>query len=244
MNGYLFTAGVRQTRLVPDRGMRTWDSSVTAIVYGQDAEQTQRAFESWLCSEEAEQGQVQIKRIVAAQLVDQLLTESGAKPIDWADLVKRSSDPEAAMAVETSEQGLWVDVNQLATIGGFTGDVESVCNDAPEEIASSLNWSPSKLCLFLVIALSPPPPPPDPEAQFEEKETTKDVETEEMPAQADDLDEFVATLPDMREKRAAALVEARNALVAGCLWRKFCADTPVASNEIHVGQCCLIFAAE
>lgn len=61
--------------------------------------------------------------------------------------------------------------------------------------------------------------------------------------QSDDLDQFVAGLPEMREKEAAALVEARNALVAGWLWRAFLAGTPAEESEISVGQCCALFSA-
>ena len=62
--------------------------------------------------------------------------------------------------------------------------------------------------------------------------------------QAQKLDEVVALSPEMREKEAVVLVEARNSVVAGWLWRKFSADTPLAQNEIHVSQCCPIFSEE
>jgi hypothetical protein len=54
------------------------------------------------------------------------------------------------------------------------------------------------------------------------------------------LDEAVAHLPEMREKEAAALVEARNSVVAAWLWRKFAANTRLASNEILVNPCCAV----
>jgi hypothetical protein len=44
----------------------------------------------------------------------------------------------------------------------------------------------------------------------------------------------------MRDKEAAALVEARNSVVAAWLWRQFAANTPLASNEILVNPCCAI----
>ncbi|HWV98846.1 MAG TPA: hypothetical protein VNZ64_04045 [Candidatus Acidoferrum sp.] len=46
------------------------------------------------------------------------------------------------------------------------------------------------------------------------------------------------------DKEAAALVEVRNAVVAGRLWRKSLADTRLAVNKIQVGQCRGIFAME
>jgi hypothetical protein len=57
------------------------------------------------------------------------------------------------------------------------------------------------------------------------------------------LDDAVASLPEMREKEAAALVEAPNSVVAAWLWRKFAADTRLASNEILVNPCCVIMPA-
>jgi hypothetical protein len=45
------------------------------------------------------------------------------------------------------------------------------------------------------------------------------------------LDGFVATLPEMRDKEAAALVEARNSVVAAWLWRKYAARHPARSER-------------
>jgi hypothetical protein len=225
--------------------MQTWDSSVSAIIYGAGVEQAQRQFEEW-CSQKPEgdeEAEILVKRIIAAQLVDQLITESGGKAMQWPEISQRLLDPAAVTAVDESEQGLWLDVNQVAVGGRFNGDVEALKRGLPDEICSGLNWSPAKQCIFLVTVLSPPPPPPDPEAEFEQPEAgpVEDMEGEEA---TDDLDEFVASLPEMRQKETAALVEARNALLAGYLWRKFAADTAVASNEIHVGQCCTVFCAD
>lgn len=243
MNGYLFNAGVRQTRFVADRGMQTWDSAVSAILYGSDLAQAQRAFEARLAPKGDDQGEVEIKKVGAAQLVDQVLTESGGRPVNWAEISQRALDPDAATAVDPAEQGLWLDVSQLAPIGGFPGDIDSLQRELPEDICSGLNWSPVRQCLFLVTVLSPPPPPPDPDAEFEE-EQTHNPPGADLEERTDDLDGFVASLPEMRDKETAALVEARNALVAAFLWRKFVTGTPVAANEIHIGQCCPILSAE
>jgi hypothetical protein len=42
----------------------------------------------------------------------------------------------------------------------------------------------------------------------------------------------------MRDKKEAALVEARNSVVAAWLWRKYAADTRLAQNEIQITPCC------
>lgn len=47
----------------------------------------------------------------------------------------------------------------------------------------------------------------------------------------------------MRNKEAAALVEAQNSVLAAWLWRKFVADTPAAGKEIPLNPCCAIFPA-
>jgi hypothetical protein len=247
MNGFLFNAGIRQTRSVKDRGVQTWDACVSAIVYGSDAGEAQTRFEEWCLRkpEDDPKAIIQIKRIVAAQLVDQLLSESGASPLDWRQIAGRALDPDALSVVDESEQGLWVDVNSVAPAGQCGLDLESFRRQLSEEISSGLNWLPERQTLYLVSVLSPPPPPPDPDAQYETEQLEPQGDEPDQPAEmADDLDEFTATLPDMRQKETAALIEARNAVAAGWIWRKFSADTQVAANEIHVGQCCPIFPAE
>ena len=246
MNGYLFSAGARQTRFVKDRGLLTWDSCVSAILYGSGPEQAQRQFEAW-CQIKPEgdpEAEINIKRITAVQMVDQLLAESGGEPINWPEIAQRVLDPITATAVDASEQGLWADVNHPVPPGNQSRDLQSFQLALPEEIQSGLNWSSDKQCLFLVTALSPLPPPPDPGEEFEEQETANGDGTQAGQEAGDDLDKFVATLPEMSEKDAAALVEARNAVVAGWLWRAFLAATPAAANDISVSQCCPIFAAE
>jgi len=40
------------------------------------------------------------------------------------------------------------------------------------------------------------------------------------------------------DKEAAALIEARNSVVAAWLWRRFAADTPLAANHIRIDPWC------
>jgi len=53
LNGYLFNAGVTLSQMLPVPGIRggkslqTWDTCVSAIVYGGDAEPAQKTFEDW-----------------------------------------------------------------------------------------------------------------------------------------------------------------------------------------------------
>jgi hypothetical protein len=65
-------------------------------------------------------------------------------------------------------------------------------------------------------------------------------ENEEKP----ELDGFVATLTEMRDKEAAALIQARNSVVAAWLWRKYAANTRLAPNEIQITPCCSFVPVE
>lgn len=245
MNAYLFTAGVTQTQVRPtrDRGgqmvdrLQTWDTCASAILYGGDAEQAQKRFEAWcrLIPDGQNPVEMDFKKIVAAQFVDDLLTESGDKPLDWPRISQQINDILRATPVDDFEQGYWVDVNQVVPPGKTSFDVESLIHALPEDIRSGLNWSPDKQFFFLVSVLSPRPLPIIPDDDPESDSPNPDAANEEdkMP----DLDAFVAALPEMRDKEAAALVKARNSVVAAWLWRKFATSTRLAANEIQITPC-------
>ena len=255
MNGYFFTAGLTrsQTRATPGRGgqmvdgIQIWDTCASAIIYGGDAEQAQKWFEAWcrLTPEGQNPLETEIKKVVAAQFVDQLLTESGGKPLDWPQISRQVNDILQATLVDDFEQGYWVDVNQVVPPGKISFDVGSLKRDLPEDIRSGLNWSPDKKFFFLLNALSPHPVPAIYPDELESDAPNRDDagderEKEEKP----ELDGFVATLPEMRDKEAAALVEARNSVVAAWLWRKYAADTRLAANEIQITPCCSFIPVE
>lgn len=254
MNGYLFTAGttVSQPVSTPNGGgqtvglAQTWDACMSAIIYGGDAERAQRKFEAWCCrTSEERPASVKIKKIVAAQFFDQLLTESGGQPLNWPQIARQVNDLLQATAVDDFEQGYWVDINQTLHPGKISFDVGSLKRDLPEDIRSGLNWSPDKKIFFLLSVLSPRPVPVISDDDFESDppeggDTDEENEAEREP----DLDNFVATLPEMRDKEAAALIEARNSVVAAWLWQKFAADTPLALNEIQIDPCCSFIPVE
>jgi len=255
MNGYFFTAGLTrsQTRATPGRGgqmvdgIQIWDTCASAIIYGGDAEQAQKRFEAWcrLTPEGQNPLETEIKKVVAAQFVDQLLTESGGKPLDWPQISRQVNDILQATLVDDFEQGYWVDVNQVVPPGKISFDVGSLKRDLPEDIRSGLNWSPDKKFFFLLNALSPHPVPAIYPDELESDAPDRDDADDENAADKEpDLDGFVATLPEMRDKEAAALVEARNSVVAVWLWRKFAADTRLAPNEIQITPCCSFIPVE
>jgi hypothetical protein len=182
------------------------------------------------------------KRVVAAQFVDELLTEPGGKPLDWPQISQQVGDLLQATPVDDFEQGYWVDINQAVPPGKISFDIESLKRDLPEDIRSGLNWSPDKKFFFLVSVLTPRPAAAFPADELETASSTPDDENEAQATQ--DLDGFVATLPEMRDKEAAALVEARNSVVAAWLWRKFAAGTRLAVNEIQITPCCSFIPSE
>jgi hypothetical protein len=247
-NGYLFTAGVTLSQVRPVPGMRagktlqTWDTCMSAMVYSGDAEHAQKAFEDWCrASREAEDPiQTEIRKIVGARIIEQLLTESGGQNLDWSLLSRRLS--ESASSTDTGEanpadlgEGYWVDVNQAVPADSAASDMESLERGLAEDISSALNWSPEKRFLFLVSSLSAPPVVTE---LYEEVDEEDPAQEQSQSDAGTTLDEAVAHLPEMREKEAAALVEARNSVVAAWLWRKFSANTPLASNDILVSPCC------
>ncbi len=255
MNAYLFSAGCTTSQVLatPGRGgqmiesLHSWDNCGSAIIYGGNAEQAQNQFESWLsASPDAERPiHVEIKKIVTARFVDELLTESGNQPLDWPQTAKQIADRLQDTAVDDLEQGYWVDVNQTLPPGKVAPDLESLKRDLPEEIRSGLNWAPDKHFFFLVSALSPQAAPamyPD-ESEIPEPSPVPDTDGIASD-EGSDLDGYVLALPEMREKEAAALVQARNSVVAAWLWRKYAADTRLTLNEIHVGPCCGLIPVE
>ena len=255
MNGYLFTAGLTQTQVRPTPGrggqmidsIRNWDHCMSAIIYGGDAEQAQKRFEAWCrrTPEDENPIETEIKKVVAAQFVDELLTESGGKPLDWPQISRQVNDLLQATPVDDFEQGYWVDLNQAMPPGKISFDIESLKRDLPEEFRSGLNWSPEKQFFFLVSVLSPRPSPAYPPDELESDARIHDDAADENPDDENpDLDGFVAALPEMRDKEAAALVEARNSVISAWLWRKFAANTRLASNEIQIDPCCAFIPVE
>jgi hypothetical protein len=251
MNAYLFSAGYTTTQVCPTPGrggqmvdqLRTWDSCASGIIYGGDAERAQKRFEDWMTpAPDAEHpAQLAIKRVVAAQFVDQLLTESGGEPLDWPQVARQVTDLVETPAQDDFEQGYWVDIIQAVPPGKVSSDLEALQRELPEDIRSGLNWSPDRQFFFLVSILSPLPmsaPPAD------VSDHDLDPAGEDDAGQQLELESCVSTLLEMRDKEAAALVHARNSVVAAWLWRKYATDTRLALNEIHIAPCCGLIPVE
>lgn len=249
MNAYLFCAGSIVTAVVaqPNRNgqtvetVQTWDGVSSAIFYGPDAEIAQECFEAWLHrSEETEHpAHMAVKKLVAAQLVDQLLTEAGNLILGWPEIAQRTWDRLQTIEQDDFEQGYWVELNQVCPSENISADLDSLQRELPDDIRSGLNWDPEKQFYFLLTILSPwSPPAAIPEVPDELPPDSDDTAMEID--KAADLDLSVQQLPELRDKEAAALIQARNSVVAAWLWRKYAADTRLARNEIYVTACCPI----
>jgi len=255
-HAYLFAAGATLSQMRPsgfrgDKTLQTWDTCLTAILYAGNAEQAQKTFEDWCQTprEGEDPVQTEIKKMVGVELIDQLLTESGGGQLDCPAISARliesipTIETEAQTSTTTEDPGYWVDVHHAVPPESGRLDMESLKRGLPEDIVAALNWSADKTFIFLLSSLSAPSVAADLYEETEESEA--DVAGEQGRGEKKPvLDQAVAQLPEMREKEAAALVEARNSVVAAWLWRKFTAKTRLISNEIVLNPCCAIIPGD
>ena len=213
---------------------QSWDSFPSLIVCADHADEAQKQFEAWLRTTPEGENPVQteIKKLVAVQFMEQLFTESGYEPIDWALISQRIETTPQSDDGDNLEQGYWADVNQLVRPEKLSADIESLRHDLPEDIRSGLNWSADKQFFFVVSVLSPPMPPAVAEVEPESETTNPDDSS------VAELDSWEAALPEMADKEVAALVQARNSAVAAWLWRKFAVGTQFVANDIDIDPWC------
>jgi hypothetical protein len=257
MNAYLFSAGATHFTLSqsPERhgtshaAIESYDSCVTTILCGGDLARAQKRFEAW-CQPPAEEAVrkswVEIKRIVSAKFVDQMLTEAGPVAPDWPKLAVRMKAALESTPGDEFEEGYWVDVNQAVPPGQSSPDLESLKRGLPEDIGSGLNWSADKQFFFLLGILKPWPNLELPADDVEAAEPGQPVQSanEIDEAAEPELEIFMADLPQLREKEAAVLVEARNAVVAVWLWRNFSANSWLAAHELNILPGCDVIPVE
>lgn len=248
MNAFFFTAEITQSQMRPAPGhwagtterLETWDSCVSQIVYHADRDAAQKEFEKWIFSGPVEETPVQIdiKQIVVAPLVDQLFTERGNESIDWPQISGLAdASLETANAAEL-EQGYWADVNQLVPADKLPASVESLRRELPEDIRSGLNWSSDRIFFFLVSVLSPLAP----QRHGARERPRIDLRTGEIlradPSDLQNSEDEHSIFPQLVEKKAAALMQARNSVVAAWLWRKFTESQGLPANEIRIDPWC------
>ena len=251
MNAFFFTAGITEYVMRPaytgnfrppvDR-LETVDTCASIIVYGGDRDVAQKEFEKWINSvpEQEKPVQTEIKRILAAPMVDQLFTEYGHEAIDWPQISEKADANLNAVNVDNFEQGYWADVNQIVAADKLAVDVESLRRELPEEIHSGLNWSHDKTFFFLVSVLSPPVLS---KHVSQESETinlrTGEICHAEPPEKELQKSESEPSIyPQLVEKKAVALVLARNSVIAAWLWRNFTAEKELPADEIRIDPWC------
>ena len=136
-----------------------------------------------------------------------------------------------------------MDVDSVVRPGQLGVDVEALQRDLPEDIRTGLNWSVDKQDLFLLSVFTPTPDP----AGGPEMNVADLGETPEENAAASDAVEFQELLglfPQAADKEAAALIQARNSVVAASLWRRYAAETRLAMNQIRIDPGCGVMGME
>lgn len=250
MTAYLYTAICTVSQLRPNRSARgpgeifeTWDGCSMAVMLADNSEVARRVFEEGLYrhSEGEHPPRVEVKKIAAAQLVDQLITESGSEPLDWPALVQRNRLQVEAGQPDEFEQGYWVDVETVVRLGNLSSNIEELQRNVPEDIRSGLNWSVEKQFLFVLSVFAPRRRP----AEFADAANSMPIEDLETNVTAgNELQLLLETYPQGADKDAAAVIQARNSVVAAWLWRRFAADTPLAANRIRIDPWCEISGLE
>lgn len=248
MSAFLFSGSVSQVRPsdcgdCKSKGYApTVDFCQSLIVHAPTLEVAQSAFESRLLRPDGQENplQTEITKVVAAPFMEQLLGESGPVPIDWSKIWEQMQASSDNLPVDDFEQGDWVDVDQAIDPEHLPADIESLQNGLPEDVRSGLNWSPDKQFFFIISALKPHVLAPEFADAPEDGSAEEPTDT-----QADDCDESqsetpdrAAEFPELEEKEAAGLVQARNSAVAAWLWRRNTAGTPLALHRIRVDPWC------
>jgi hypothetical protein len=249
MNAYLFTAVTTRSQVQPTTGrhgpvdtIQTWDACGTLIVFGDSPDEAQKQFETWLCATPEGENplKVAIRKIAAAQFVDRLFTESGDTRLNWPEILKRAESQLQSTPMDDFEQGYWVDVDQMVRPEKLSFSAGTLQSDVPEDIRSGLNWLSDRKFLFVLSVLSPPAPPaelPDePEMDYPDSDESSDENAEK--ARPVSVGELYATFPQALDKEAAALIQARNSVVAAWLWRRYAANTRLAANAIRIDPWC------
>ena len=240
MNAYFFAGFAMWIQFGETSGLygqktnqpRSWDSCASMVLIGGTPDEAQARFETWLGGiPEGETGlRKEIGIVVGAQFVDQLLAEPGPAPLDWRQLCQPTEEAAETSPEEVFEQGYWVDVEQVVPPGPPSADIATLQRELPEDIRSGLNWSAEKQSYYILSVLSPPGPPPEPS----EEELLDDNAGFERKK----LAEQQATYPELADKETAAIIQARNSVVAAWLWRRFAADTPLANYAIRIDPWC------
>jgi hypothetical protein len=236
MNAYLFTAWTRSSA-----GRQSADMCRSLIVYGGTAEMARARFESWVQTPALGRESDEIEKIIGVQLIDGLFTEVGPVPIDWPQVRKEAEIPESP-ETDQMEQGYWADCNSLIDPEKLSTDLDALQRDLPEDISSGLNWSADKQFFYVISVLKPwmvddPSTPAVDDATSETPAADRDPDSDDIET-AEFIESQQPPTLELAEKQTAALVRARNSVVAAWLWRKHAAGTPLAKLPILMDPWC------
>ncbi|HTQ50843.1 MAG TPA: hypothetical protein VMJ12_09030 [Candidatus Acidoferrales bacterium] len=249
MNAYLFTGVTTRSQVRPIPGRRdaggtiqTWDACASQIVLGDSPEEAQTKFEIWLRTMPEGENPVEVilRKIAAAQFIDQWFTESGGAPLNWPEILKRAESQLQSTPMDDFEQGYWVDVDRVVRPEKLSFSAGTLQSEVPEDIRSGLNWLSDRKFLFVLSVLSPPAPQVEPVDEPETDNPDSDESLDELTEKSASISvgELYATFPQALDKEAAALIQARNSVVAAWLWRRYALNTRLAVNAIRIDPWC------
>lgn len=212
--------------------IHVWDASSDSIVFSASPDEAQRLFERELNKppEGENPREVTVKKVSVAPIVEQLLTESGNFPLNWAKILETAESVLETTPVDDFEQGYWVDVDQVVQPDKLSFSVGTLESDVPEEVRSGLNWSSDKQFFFFLKVLRVPAPPTIPAYEQELKDV--DSERPQEPSQTE-IDEMNVILPE-----TVAVIQARNSVAAAWLWRRYSENTQWNTNAIRITSLC------
>ena len=141
------------------------------------------------------------------------------------------------MPADDFEQGYWVDVDSAVRTGQSGLTIEALHQSLPDDIRNGLNWSANKQFFFILSVLAPLPAAPElpVEPAADIFESSEENSNESNPI---GLGELFNMFPGALDKEGAALIQARNSAVAAWRWRKYAADTQLATNQIRIDPWC------
>lgn len=237
MNAYLFSADATATKTEKKPTNEivgvfsqpvTWEMCLDMIVRAETPEQGESRFREWLAAPKEETSITEVRKVTAAQFVDQLLTESGSAPLDWPAVSEKAVTLSEGLPADDFEQGYWVDVNTVFNQGALPGTMEELKASLPADIAEGLNWAGNRTFLFIIGVLRP--------------RAAQPVDEETVPFYDDGKEEGreneEGDVPEAIDRECAAMVQARNSVVAAWLWKRFSAALPVAEKEIQIVPWC------
>jgi hypothetical protein len=237
MSAFLFTGWARG--FDPQRGLQDFCSSL--ILHDCELNQGQAWFEGWLQhgGRPDDAPSRKVERVVVSPIVDRLFTETGDEPLDWPALAAQSEQALTAGEEAYEQQGYWADCHTLVPSARLPFDLHQLQQSLPGDVRAGLNWSADAQNFFLVSALVIPTFAPAPDPDYE----NLDGQDPDAAENSDDHSRE-APFPELAPREATAVVKARNTVVAAWLWRRYAAQTPLATNPIRVDGWCSVVGPE